>query len=73
MIHLLKEKSKIQWKAKDRKKYEPLKPKLKVQKEDGSNKMVVDQSASQTAKNLGSDLAAAAKRMSQNLSNQNNK
>lgn len=33
MLHLLKEKSKIQWKAKDRKKYEPLKPGIKLQKE----------------------------------------
>ena len=31
MLHLLKEKSKIQWSAKKRKTYEPLKPGLKFQ------------------------------------------
>ena len=31
MLHLLKEKSKIQWSAKKRKTYEPLKPGLKIQ------------------------------------------
>ena len=31
MLHLLKEKSKIQWSAKKRKTYEPLKPGLKLQ------------------------------------------
>ena len=57
MVHLLKEKSKVQWQMKARKKYEALKPGLKVQKEDGQNQMIVDQSAGQAAKNLGTSLA----------------
>ena len=31
MLHLLKEKSKVQWSAKKKKTYEPLKPGLKLQ------------------------------------------
>ena len=34
MVHLLKEKSKVQWSAKPKKKYEPLKPRLKQQQEE---------------------------------------
>ena len=37
MLHLLKEKSKVQWTAKARKKYEPLMPKLKVQQSEAFN------------------------------------
>ena len=73
MLQLLKEKSKVQWEIKARKKYEALKPGLKVQKEDGQNDMIVDQSAGQVAKDLGSSLAAAAKKLSQGNLNQQNK
>ena len=45
MIHLLKQKSKIEWKPKNRKKYEPLPPtykKLKLQQPVVQESQIVD-------------------------------
>ena len=44
MLHLLKEKSKIQWSAKKRKTYEPLKPGLKLQQPVAAQSSQIDSS-----------------------------
>ena len=56
MLHLLKEKSKIQWKPKERKRYQPLTPKIKVQQEP---MMRLGENLNKLAQNISSSIANA--------------
>ena len=53
MLHLLKEKSKIQWSAKKRKTYDPLMPRLKVQQPVQSSGDQIESSSQMFKQNIG--------------------
>ena len=53
MLHLLKEKSKIQWSAKKRKTYDPLMPRLKVQQPVQSSGDHIESSSQMFKQNIG--------------------
>ena len=59
MLHLLKAKSKVQWSAKKRKTYEPLKPGLKVQVPAINQSAQIDSSAQQVKMNIQNVARAA--------------
>ena len=53
MLHLLKEKSKIQWSAKKRKTYDPLMPRLKLQQPAEAPGAQIESSSQMFKQNIG--------------------
>jgi len=73
MLHLLKQKSKVAWKPKNRKKFEPLLPtpkKLKEQKEAPQD-MIVDQAHPTFKQNIQKIAAQTAKNFEKQIKDNN--
>ena len=65
MLHLLKEKAKVEWTAKTGKPYEPLKPGIKIQKVEKQQNEQIDSSSQQfktNIQNIAKQAAANAKK-----------